>query len=90
MFFPSIIVKLKDFIKLFFVSLSHSFSGVFELSDAKANKKEDWGPHQLGILVPYRNRFEELKEFVPHMNQYLNQKKINHKIFVINQVDTHR
>merc|ERR1712079_798952 len=23
-------------------------------------KEESWGPHQLGIVVPFRNRFEEL------------------------------
>lgn len=52
--------------------------------------QEDWGPHQLALIVPYRDRFEELKEFVPHMHKYLNKKKINHQIFIINQVDQHR
>ena len=48
------------------------------------------GPHKLAIIVPYRNRFEELKDFVPHMKKYLKEKKIRNHIFVINQVDTHR
>lgn len=52
--------------------------------------EEDWGPHQLGLVVPYRDRFEELLEFVPHMHKYLNDKKVRHKIFIVNQVDKHR
>lgn len=61
-----------------------------------SDKKEEvhpldsWGPHQLGVVVPYRDRFEELLEFVPHMHNYLNDKKIRHKIFIVNQVDKHR
>lgn len=51
---------------------------------------ESWGPHQLGVVVPYRDRFEELLEFVPHMHSYLNAKKVKHKIFIVNQVDKHR
>nr|DBA30935.1 TPA: hypothetical protein GDO54_006857 [Pyxicephalus adspersus] len=49
-----------------------------------------WGPHRLAILVPFRERFEELLSFVPHMHQYLSEKKIRHQIFIINQVDHYR
>jgi xylosylprotein 4-beta-galactosyltransferase len=52
-----------------------------------AEEKSTWGPHVLGIVVPYRNRFEELLDFAPHMHKYLNEKKIRHRIFIINQVD---
>lgn len=52
--------------------------------------EKDWGPHQLGLVVPYRDRFEELLEFVPYMHKYLNDKKVRHKIFIVNQVDKHR
>lgn len=54
------------------------------------HSENDWGPHQLGIVVPYRDRFEELLEFAPHMHNYLNAKKVRHKIFIVNQVDKHR
>lgn len=56
------------------------------------NRSDDfnWGPHQLGVVVPYRDRFEELLEFVPHMHNYLNAKKVKHKIYIVNQVDKHR
>ncbi|GCB68175.1 beta-1,4-galactosyltransferase 7 isoform X2 [Scyliorhinus torazame] len=49
-----------------------------------------WGPHKIAIVVPFRERFEELMTFVPHMHAFLNQKKIRHKILVINQVDHFR
>ena len=54
------------------------------------HSEDDWGPHQLGIVVPYRDRFEELLEFAPHMHNFLNAKKVRHKIFIVNQVDKHR
>ena len=54
------------------------------------HSEDDWGPHQLGIVVPYRDRFEELLEFAPHMHNFLNSKKVRHKIFIVNQVDKHR
>ena len=46
-----------------------------------------WGEHRLAVVVPFRDRFDELQEFVPHMHQYLNQQHIRHKIYVINQAD---
>jgi len=50
----------------------------------------DYGAHKLAIIVPYRNRFEELKDFVPHMKKYLKEKKIRNHIYIINQADNHR
>ncbi|XP_026529151.1 beta-1,4-galactosyltransferase 7 [Pseudonaja textilis] len=49
-----------------------------------------WGPHRLAVLVPFRERFEELLTFVPHMHRFLSGKKIRHHIFILNQVDHHR
>ena len=46
--------------------------------------------HKLCILVPFRDRFEELLEFAPHITSYLNQKNIDHDIWVLNQVDGYR
>uniref|UniRef100_A0A3P9L307 Beta-1,4-galactosyltransferase n=1 Tax=Oryzias latipes TaxID=8090 RepID=A0A3P9L307_ORYLA len=42
------------------------------------------------IVVPFRERFEELLVFVPFLHAFLNKKKIRHKILVINQVDHYR
>ncbi|CAG04540.1 unnamed protein product, partial [Tetraodon nigroviridis] len=49
-----------------------------------------WGPHKLAVIVPFRERFEELLVFVPFMHNFLNKKKIRHKILVVNQVDHYR
>lgn len=46
--------------------------------------------HKLAILVPYRERFEELLTFVPYIHRYLLRQKVNHDIFILNQVDTFR
>ncbi|KAM9375760.1 beta-1,4-galactosyltransferase 7 [Pholidichthys leucotaenia] len=60
--------------------------------DIKANTEDDpsWGPHKLALVVPFRERFEELLVFVPFMHTFLNKKKIRHKILIINQVDHYR
>jgi len=42
--------------------------------------------NRLGIIIPYKDRFEELLEFVPHINLFLNNQDVLHEIFVINQV----
>lgn len=42
---------------------------------------------KLAILVPFRDRFDELLQFAPHMQSFLNQQNIPHHIFVLNQVD---
>ena len=60
-----------------------------KLSDVSDDHPE-WGPHKMALIVPFRDRFDELMEFVPHMHNYLNLKKIRHKIYVINQVDSLR
>ncbi|XP_065371766.1 beta-1,4-galactosyltransferase 7 [Calliphora vicina] len=46
--------------------------------------------HKLAILVPFRDRFEELLQFVPHMTRFLNKQGVNHHIFILNQVDRYR
>lgn len=46
--------------------------------------------HKLAVLVPFRDRFEELLQFVPHMTKFLNRQGVIHKIFLLNQVDRYR
>ncbi|XP_021362091.1 beta-1,4-galactosyltransferase 7-like [Mizuhopecten yessoensis] len=43
--------------------------------------------HKMALLVPFRNCTNELKEFAPHMMKFLNNQRIPHTIYVINQVD---
>ena len=56
----------------------------------KTRKQEDGDPHQLAVIVPFRNRYEEMIEFVPHIHSFLERQNVKHKIWIINQVDTHR
>ncbi|KAJ2941598.1 hypothetical protein O0L34_g14652 [Tuta absoluta] len=55
-----------------------------QISSNILNKK------RLAIIVPFRDRFEELLEFVPHMNDFLNKQKIPFHIFVLQQSDSNR
>ena len=48
------------------------------------------GAHQLAVIVPFRNRYEEMMEFVPHIHGFLERQNVRHKIWIINQADTHR
>ncbi|XP_054710160.1 beta-1,4-galactosyltransferase 7-like [Uloborus diversus] len=48
---------------------------------------ETWGIHRLAVIVPFKDRFEELLQFAPHIHRFLNAQKIRHKLYVINQVD---
>ncbi|EFN82787.1 beta-1,4-galactosyltransferase 7 [Harpegnathos saltator] len=56
----------------------------------EANKHKKTSQHQLAILVPFRDRFEELLMFVPHMQKFLDKQDINYHIFILNQVDRYR
>lgn len=42
------------------------------------------------MLVPFRNRFEELLQFAPYIHKFLTDQGIDHHIFVLNQVDSYR
>lgn len=46
--------------------------------------------HHLCILVPFRDRFEELLQFAPHMKKFLAAQDVSHEIWVINQADEWR
>ncbi|XP_055327173.1 beta-1,4-galactosyltransferase 7-like [Paramacrobiotus metropolitanus] len=46
--------------------------------------------HRLAVIVPFRDRFDELLQFVPHMTAFLRAQRIRFDIFVINQVDEYR
>ncbi|XP_029475526.1 beta-1,4-galactosyltransferase 7 isoform X2 [Rhinatrema bivittatum] len=46
--------------------------------------------HRLAVLVPFRERFDELLSFVPHMHHFLQQQKIQHRILILNQADHFR
>lgn len=41
--------------------------------------------HKLGVIVPYRNRYEHLQEFKKSIVDYLESKKIDFKIIIVEQ-----
>ena len=55
------------------------------LRAAEENPVND-GRHRLAVLVPFRDRFEELLVFAPHMHKYLSAQGVRHRVFVLNQV----
>jgi xylosylprotein 4-beta-galactosyltransferase len=54
------------------------------IENGDVNKK------RLAIIVPFRDRFDELLKFVPHMSSFLGKQNIPHQIFVVNQADPYR
>ena len=56
------------------------------LSDSEPVKRE----HKLCILVPFRDRFEELLEFAPYLHNFLSKQNIDHEIYILHQVDKYR
>lgn len=41
--------------------------------------------HSMGLIVPYRNRRTYLEKFAPYITEYLNNSKIDFKLYVIEQ-----
>ncbi|KAL7291337.1 hypothetical protein TKK_0014937 [Trichogramma kaykai] len=46
--------------------------------------------HRLAVLVPFRDRFDELLMFAPHMKEFLDKQDLDYHIFILNQVDKFR
>lgn len=42
---------------------------------------------KLGIIVPYRNRYDQLQVFIEHMKTYFKDKKLKYEIFIVEQDD---
>ena len=67
------------------------------LNDAGENRSssvacddELWGDHRMAVVVPFRDRFDELLEFAPRLHRFLCTQRVRHQIFVINQADHFR
>lgn len=41
--------------------------------------------HKLGVIIPYRNRFEHLNKFITHTKLYLDSTDIDYEIIVVSQ-----
>lgn len=46
--------------------------------------------HKLCVVVPFRDRFDELQVFVPYMSKFLYNKSLTFEILIINQADHYR
>lgn len=53
-------------------------------------KTDDDSAVSLAVIVPFRDRFDELLEFVPHMTAFLNRQGISHRFYIVNQQDNYR
>ena len=50
----------------------------------------DYEVHKLAVIVPYRDRWEQLQAFVPYISLYLRSHGINFIIYVVQQLDRYR
>jgi xylosylprotein 4-beta-galactosyltransferase len=57
---------------------------------SQISEKTEVSKPRLAVIVPFRNRFEELIEFAPYIRDFLDDKGIPNDIIVVNQVDSHR
>ncbi|CAH8537267.1 unnamed protein product [Dicrocoelium dendriticum] len=46
--------------------------------------------HRSAIIIPYRDRFNELQQFIPHLKRFLDAQHVAHTFYVVNQVDNFR
>lgn len=46
--------------------------------------------HVLCLIIPFRDRFDELLLFLAHMKEFLHKQNVQHQVFVVNQVDSFR
>lgn len=64
----------------------------FENDGNEKQSNDNFGndSHELAVIVPFRNRFEELMDFAPWIHNFLNKQGVRHRIVVVNQIDMHR
>ena len=53
--------------------------------EERKNRRRKVQNHKLGIIVPYRDRPQQLKRFIKHMGEYLTD--LDYQIFIIEQSD---
>jgi len=46
--------------------------------------------HKLCVIVPFKDRFEELLQFAPYMKEFLQNQNVENDIWVVHQVDKYR
>jgi len=55
-----------------------------------ASKLEGHTGHKLCLIVPFKDRYEELMQFAPYISSFLDTQRVEHEIWVVNQADEWR
>ena len=61
-----------------------------EYKTSRPRSATDVSNYKLAVLVPFRDRFDELLQFAPYMYNFLNKQGLNFDFFVLNQIDRYR
>nr|CAG4652136.1 EOG090X0CO7 [Triops cancriformis] len=70
---------------------TRSDEGGDEISrEVRTDQDKVMSSRTLAVIVPFRERFEELLEFIPYMNNFLTAKNIRHEIIIVNQLGDYR
>lgn len=84
---------LKFFLKrkiIIFILLLCTLIFLFTIKPKNNHHNKFSNKHKLCIIVPFRNRFNQLIELVPHLDQFLAKQNVNHQFLIINQIDNYR
>lgn len=71
---------------MFYLFLDSKFRGGTKYLERSKNIKSPM--EKLAVVVPYRNREEHLKQFIPYMEKVLKDEKVPFHIFIIEQSDS--
>lgn len=76
--------------KLLTIEQCHQKSDIIKYETTNHRMQRLSSKYRLAVLVPFRNRFEELLQFAPYMHKFLSDQEVDHHIFVLNQIDSLR
>ena len=78
----------------FNATLSHvSHNSVFDAHFSKLINGGEWRPpnctarHRVAVIIPYKNRFDQLNSFLFHMHPFLQRQELDYQIFVVEQAN---
>ena len=77
-------------VDLNFTSLNLNFSIYYggEVERGGIWRPKDCNPHKkVAVLIPFRNRWEQLNTFLNHMHPVFQRQQLDYRIFVIEQVN---
>lgn len=55
-------------------------------ADDDESELVDSGGHRLTVIVPFRDRFDELLRLAPHLHRFLRRQGVRYRLLVVNQV----